>query len=535
MITLEELYQRELDSKNKSGVRSRKKKKKSSEQPVEVEEKQEVKVDKIQEDISEDIKEAQHDFWRPYEIKDFILPEFKIPVKKSHNYESYKRKELSRVLTFIDYVKRIRYKTGCTAIPIPTTSRRNLMIWDHPMAITRAIKFMIEIGLVSIYDDKYRFNVPFEGANYGKTYAYYKDNEDKLIQYCKDNNIHKYITKNVTTIDSEEQIETINVINEVKEFDISQVRFGRDLDIEKPMGVSKQDFQDYLTTQCLYKNYPELEFLQIKVDEMNENFYEDYPEFKLRFRPRYTWKGNKVVRIGIRLTNEYCCKKREERKELLKQYGFHLEKDVRSSVPRLTLSINKGSWVDEDIDIYKLINDEFEPGSEFSEARREAMKHYILTTYFEERSDKMLGKNVTYKIDQEGLVKTEVDGLMGRLRRATIKAVGGRTFGSDIFYVESCVYLMTAYDLLTSGHMVWVVYDAFYSNGEEDQETFEYMLRQGIKMNFKWFLEKSNFRQYSEGAIVEDSQGNEKLSVEDISKKLSEKYNIKIIKGEEVL
>ena len=199
------------------------------------------------------------------------------------------------------------------------------------------------------------------------------------------------------------------------------------------------------------------------------------------------------------------------------------------------MSINKGHWIDEDIDIYKLINDEFEPGSEFSEARREAMKHYILTTYFEERSDKMLGKNVTYKIDQEGLVKTEVDGLMGRLRRATIKAVGGRTFGSDIFYVESCVYLMTAYDLLTSGHMVWVVYDAFYSNGEEDQETFEYMLRQGIKMNFKWFLEKSNFRQYSEGAVVEDGQSNEKLSVEDISKRLSEKYNIEIKKGEEIL
>ena len=143
MITLEELYQRELDSKNKSGVRSRKKKKKkkSSEQSVEVEEKQEVKVDEVQEEISDDIKEAQHDFWRPYEIKDFILPEFKIPVKKSHNYESYKRKELSRVLTFIDYVKRIRRKTGCTGIPIPTTSRRNLMIWGYEMAITRAIKF----------------------------------------------------------------------------------------------------------------------------------------------------------------------------------------------------------------------------------------------------------------------------------------------------------------------------------------------------------------------------------------------------------
>lgn len=524
MITLEELYKRDLESKEKGRARVRKKNKTSY---------RSTKVDEVQKDIQEDIKEAQHDCWRPYEIKDYVLPEFNIPVKKSHNYETYKRKELSKILTLIDYIKRKRYRTGCTALPIPTTSRLNLMIWEYPMAITRAIKFMIEIGLISIYNDKYRFGVPFEGANYGKTYAYYKDNEDKLIQYCKDNNIHKYVVKNVEIIDSEGQIEVIDVINEVKEFDVSKVRFGRDLDIEKPEGISKQDFQMYLT-QCLYQNYPELRFHQIKVDEMNSNFYEDYPEFKLRFRPRYSWKDDKVVKIGIRLSNEYCCKKREERKELLKQYGFHLEKDVRSSVPRLTLSINQGNWVDEDIDIYKLINDEFDPGSEFSNERREAMKHYILTTYFEERSDKMLGKNVTYKIDQEGLVKTEVDELMGRLRKSTIQAVGGRTFGSEIFYVESCVYLMAAYDLLTSGHMVWVVYDAFYSNGEEDQETFENMLRHGIKMNFKWFLERSNFRQYSEGAAVEESIGNEKLTLEDAVKRVSEKYGVEIKKGEEI-
>ena len=63
---------------------------------------------------------------------------------------------------------------------------------------------------------------------------------------------------------------------------------------------------------------------------------------------------------------------------------------------------------------------------------------------------------------------------------------------------------MAVYDLLTSERMVCVVYDAFYSNGEEDQEIFENMLRHGIKMNFKWFLERSNFRQYSEGTIVEN-------------------------------
>lgn len=182
MITLEELYKRDLESKEKGRARVRKKNKTSY---------RSTKVDEVQKDIQEDIKEAQHDCWRPYEIKDYVLPEFNIPVKKSHNYETYKRKELSKILTLIDYIKRKRYRTGCTALPIPTTSRLNLMIWEYPMAITRAIKFMIEIGLISIYNDKYRFGVPFEGANYGKTYAYYKDNEDKLIQYCKDNNIDR--------------------------------------------------------------------------------------------------------------------------------------------------------------------------------------------------------------------------------------------------------------------------------------------------------------------------------------------------------
>ena len=88
--------------------------------------------------------------------------------------------------------------------------------------------------------------------------------------------------------------------------------------------------------------------------------------------------------------------------------------------------------------------------------------------------------------------------MLGRLRRALVKAVGGRTFGSEIFYIESCIYIMTLYDLLTSHHMVWLVYDAFYSKGEKDRETYETMLREGIKINFKNFYERSIFYSFSE-------------------------------------
>lgn len=519
MITLEELFQKDKEAKEREKEKNKQRRRaskivvKATEEPAkeyapnaedisidEKEDKLQDKLDRTFEENAEEVQRSMLDNWKPYRIKDYVLPEFKIPVKKSNNYEFAKRETLSKILTFIDFAQRKRYKEGCTAMPIPSTSRQNLLIWGYSKSVSRAISFMKEIGLISLYDDSYRFGTANKEANYGKLYAYYKDNEDKLIQYCKDNGIHKYVVKNVEKVLTESQVEMIEAVEEAKTFDLSKVRFAKNLDLEKPDGVSRTDFEAFLT-QCLYINYPELEFYQAKADEINERFYENYPEFKIRFKPHFTWKDKKVSKIGIRATNEFCSKPKTERAELLKKYGFYLEKDVKSSVPRLTLSINEGHWIDENIDIYELINNEFDPGTKLTkeewELRREAIKHYMLTTYFEQGSDRLLGKNVTYKLDKEGMVKTEVDELMGRLRSAASKVLGGKTFGSDIFYVESCVYLMTVYDLLTSRHMVWLVYDAFYSNGSEDQETFEFMLRNGIKLNFEHFMEISNFRKYS--------------------------------------
>lgn len=552
-MTLEEFrkIEKESEERNKEAqklLREAKRLKKESkvqnEEPKEQNEevqKQGEKVDKLQdkverilEDSPEEIRCSMLDNWKPYQIKDYVLPVFKIPVKKSNNYESSKVEMLSKILTFIDFAQRKRCKNGCTAMPIPTTSRQNLMIWGSEMAVSRAIKFMKEIGLITTFDESYRFGVPYEGGNYGKLYAYYEENERKLIQYCKDNNIHKYVVKNVEEIRTEKEIKRIETIIEsidkVKTFEISDVRFGKKLDLKKPEGFSKAAFEIYLTL-CLYVNNEELIYHQMKADEINKRFYEPYPEFKLRFKPHFTWKGNKVVKIGIRLSNAYCCKEKEERKELLKQYGFHLAKDIKSSVPRLTLSINTGHWIDEGIDIYELINKEFDPGSEFTEERRDNIKRYVLPTYFDESSDKMLGKNVTYKLGKTGLNKKEVDELMGCLRAAMLKAVGGKTYGSDIFFIESCVYLMTLYDLLTSGHMAWLVYDAFYSNGEEDDDTFKFMVEKSVELNFGYFMEKSSYRQYSKGAGIDENQG--AISEKSLSvKNIINKYNINTLVNE---
>ena len=53
------------------------------------------------------------------------------------------------------------------------------------------------------------------------------------------------------------------------------------------------------------------------------------------------------------------------------------------------------------------------------------------------------------------------------------------------------MYLMTLYDLLTSGYKVWLLYDAFYARGTVDQKTFEKMINKGVELNFRYFMEHS--------------------------------------------
>ena len=180
--------------------------------------------------------------------------------------------------------------------------------------------------------------------------------------------------------------------------------------------------------------------------------------------------------------------KKEERAVLLDEMGFNLRRDVRSSVPRLTLSLNSGHWIDEKIDIYKLISDELYPGEVCSEERREGIKDLHMSTYFDEGSAKYLGKNVYFRMDKVDVNKKELDELMGKMKEAVIKVEGGKTYGSEIFYVESCVYLMTLYDLLSAGIMTWFVYDCFYSIEFEDKEYFESMVINQVKYNFNEFM-----------------------------------------------
>lgn len=419
--------------------------------------------------------------WEPQRADDYVLPAFTIKESKAKGAETKLKNKLSKVLTFIDFVEHKRFKTGCTIIPISVTNKDNLSIWENEKGVSRALSFMIEIGLISIESDRYQFGAYYEKDNKSKCYRYYKENEDKVKQYCKDHDIQMYIIKN--KLYSMDEIKNVHT-----EIEKSKVRFASRLKLVKPAELSKTEFEKQLTL-CLYENYPGLRFHIQKANEINEKYYKDYPEFRIRFQPNFTWSddGSYVNRIGIRATNSMSNFKKDRRSGLLKSYGFTLEKDINASVPRMTLSLNMGHWVKEDTDIYELIYRQMEPTGTFTQELRDAIKKLHMRAYFD-AGDKSAGHHTWLSMNQDDIERQDVCDKIAEFRNAIIQAEGGKLYGSDIFYVESCVYLMTLYDLLSSGHHVWQVYDCFYSTGDEDQELFEYMISNGVRINFEEFL-----------------------------------------------
>lgn len=102
------------------------------------------------------------------------MPEFHIPESRA---KAAQRRKLSKVLAFVKRAQSIRLNTGCTIMPIPTTNKNMIAIAGSVANVSNLIKFMCEIGLISIESDKYRFNSRRAGGNFSKKYRYYYENE----------------------------------------------------------------------------------------------------------------------------------------------------------------------------------------------------------------------------------------------------------------------------------------------------------------------------------------------------------------------
>ena len=245
-------------------------------------------------------------------------------------------------------------------------------------------------------------------------------------------------------------------------------------------------------------------------EEINKTFYADYPELQISFEPNFTWnkKNTMVTRIGIRATNGYCNAKKDKdnnpnfhgyyKQDVLDKFTLVFEKDVKSSVPRLTASINSGKWIPEKEDIYERIYRSYlklkypeelpKDAVMFADARP-AIKYLHMRCYFDKEG--RLGSNTRNAM---GPVKDKkaVDFEMKLLRQAVIDAEGRTLYDNEIFYYESVIYGRVLKQLLDEGFFVWLCYDAFYSTAKEgwDQERFENYVESLVEFHANKFIDE---------------------------------------------
>ena len=425
--------------------------------------------------------------WTPVKCDDYVVPQFQIPKSRS---QACTKSKLSKVLAFISMAKSKRLSQGCTIMPIATTEKRLVQLCGSQQNVSNLIKFMIQVGLLEVESLDYQFNADKEEYNKSKTYRYYHENEEKIERYCEEQDIHKYEIKNNIR-------DTVVQKFTITDIDKKRVLFNSKLCLKKPDGYSKAQFEAYLTA-ALYERYPGLGHYQELADSINDTYYADEPNLKISLSPRFTWgkKNDVVKKIGIRATNRYVSAKKVKKQnarfhgkykeDILQQYRLNLEKDVTSSVPRITLSLNTGRWISEDVDIYELIYDQcitlkMQTGTDptvvqkFSDVRS-AIKTLHMRCYFDD--DRYLVTHTWKAMGFQGN-KEEINREMHLLQNAVVSAEGGTLYDNEVFFHESCIYMDVLKELLDNGFRVWQCYDAWYAakDGVTQSAFEEYMRR----------------------------------------------------------
>ena len=403
--------------------------------------------------------------------------------------DKYTKTTLSQILAFIDLKKRRRFVDGNTVMSISCTNDYLKLLTGSSRQSSRLIQKMKRLGLIVTCDNTYRFNAKYKRFNRCKSYIYSAESEKAIVEFCKNNNIPK------ASIKQQKAPVVINKIIENINFKENEIRINSKLNLVKPTNVSRADFEKFLMFH-LYNNYKQLGDYQKKVDFINETYYKDDPDRRIKFNLRTTWSTNKrfnterVTKIGIRATNSLVSTKKEwepgdenknviHRSDVLKEYGLEngYEYDVKSSVPRVAYLINFGEWLDDDIDLYYLIfqnlvkqNPEKYSHIEWNGENRKVFKSFFMRGFFDTEAKiaghiaRELSTRIEYNKKDWGDLETTFKDY-----KKAITATIGPSLDSEIFLHESCIYIDVQQQLLLRGYNNVQVYDGFYT-GEEVED-----------------------------------------------------------------
>lgn len=435
-----------------------------------------------------------------YETKVLSKNEIKFP---NYNEEDViqrlgrkKRWNLTLLKPFVDILK---YKTQTKLVSVlnlSCTSRFWKLIYKKHQYVSRLICLAQDVGLLVCVDDKYQFNAYHKEDNKSKAYAWNKDIERILLSLFKSLNIaisnshvinHSYLISIVNTFADDE--------SKKKEYEEANRRFNIRIAQRTCLPLN-----DDIIHKGLIEKYPQLIELWKTIDEDNTTKPLDEYDYAVPKIKRDI--NSNATKISFRMTNQYCPAKvhsisdedyesgRMIRDDIIKRkFGNVYENDVKSSIYRITYLLNNGIWLDSSIDLYEEIY-----GAKFkSREDRDLFKHPFCMQLYFNKSSKQMKAHIEYKKSATKQWDVENGGLelIMKAQDNMVKAIG-KSYESEIFLHESCIYAQVAHKLRAMGYKVIQIYDGFFTDKELDKTTFDNIVKEQALSYYHTYMSSYN-------------------------------------------
>ncbi len=337
------------------------------------------------------------------------------------------------------------------AIALSCNSKFLIKLYGYPMKVNRILQMARNIGLLELVSNYASFN-----HNINQSFTY-RINKELLNLILETNVLYNGERRGIRERDN-----IIKETNMSKQLDLSKLQYVTINAKKRPRQLL--DLSEEELIELLYLRYPQIRYYQNIVEEINTANNWKGSLYEIKFEPNieHHYSYNK---FSIRYTSEYACYPKEARETLNKDMlgeDYH-KYDVNGSIFRVTYLLNNGSWMDYSGDIYKyLYGNEFE-----SREDRNEFKTICNTVYF---------TSTAVEATRRFIDRKKLDGYNDELLnifdalKFKLNDVIGKSYNSEIFMHESCVYIGAIEKMMSLGYKVLPIYDCFCFNNKQSKD-----------------------------------------------------------------
>ena len=392
------------------------------------------------------------------------------------------------------------------------------MVYKKHQYVSRLFQLAQEVQLIKCVDNTYRFNT--KRHNRSKMYAWNKKQEKTLLSLFKKYHITDKFIKSLSSLNHSYLISIVNTFekDEKKKQELVEAKRRFNIRIAQRTCLPLSDEviaaginERYPQYMAMCKTIAEDNAMK-PIDEM------DYANLNIKRD-----KNKNAISISIRKTNQYCPAKvndvtDEDRTSgkrairddiLMKKFGAVYENDVKSSIYRITYLLNYGVWLDSSIDLYERI---FGAKFESKEDRKLFKAPFCMQLYFN-TSSKSMKAHIEYKKSKTKLWNKLNYGytIIDKARENMFKAIG-RSWYSEIFLHESCIYTEVAHRLRLLGYKVIQIYDGFFTDKYLDKSEFNRIVKEEAMRYYRTYINYNSNSNSNSNSISNQLSNNKSIS-----------------------